>query len=370
MKWEETRKNTLFTNSPTRREFLRVGGMSLLGAKLLLSKQAAKAQPAIFKGRATRCIVLNLTGGPGHLDTWDMKPHAPTAIRSPFQPIKTNVPSIEISEIFPRMARHADKFAIVRSMRYEGAVAHDTRHPVSPFSALFTAGQEFTPIRSIMPQTRSERNDLPEHITLPCAPPHKTTGSIAFDLSRETEATRERYGRNRFGHSCLLARRLIERGTRFITVDMFDSRDSLTWDAHGSAPFPRLDAYKTVCGPWFDNAYTSLIEDLQERGLYDSTIVLASGEFGRTPKINAAGGRGHWSHCWSLIIGGGGIRGGQVVGVSDDIGGYPIKRPVPPADIAATLRCLLGHSFSGRVAAVDTHPLLPAQSAQPVFELL
>ena len=146
--------------------------------------------------------------------------------------------------------------------------------------------------------------------------------------------------------------------------------DCVTWDAHGSAPFPRLDAYKTVCGPQFDNGYTSLIEDLQQRGLYDSTIVLASGEFGRTPKINAAGGRGHWPHCWSLIISGGGIRGGQVVGASDEIGGYPVEHPVTPADIAATLHCILGNSFSGGMPAADTRLLPAVEPARPVFELL
>ena len=191
--------NRLIGEPLTRREFMRIGGMSLLGANLLLSEQAAKAQPVNYKGRATRCIVLNLTGGPGHLDTWDMKPLAPMGIRSPFQPIQTNVPGIEISEIFPRMARHADKFAIVRSMYEEGGAVHDTRHPVSPFSALFGVDREFTQVRSVPPQKWNEQIEFPEHIMLPCALPHKPTNSAAFDLNRETNATRDRYGRNRFG---------------------------------------------------------------------------------------------------------------------------------------------------------------------------
>ncbi|MDW8208086.1 MAG: DUF1501 domain-containing protein, partial [Chloroherpetonaceae bacterium] len=156
---------------------------------------------------------------------------------------------------------------------------------------------------------------------------------------------------NRFGQSCLLARRLIESGVRFVTVRMFDpAHPGITWDAHGALPFPSLHVYRTHCGPWFDAGYTALLEDLIERGLYERTVVCAMGEFGRTPRLNAAGGRDHWPHCWSLLIGGGGIRGGQVVGASDAIGGYPQDRPIPLRDVTATLYAALGIPWPDRAA--------------------
>src|SRR5581483_12047593 len=194
----------------------------------------------------------------------------------------------------------------------------------------------------------------------------------AFEISKESEATRDKYGRNKFGQSCLLARRLVERGVRFVTINMFETVfDELTWDIHGSAPFTPIDAYRTLCGPWFDNGYTSLIEELQERGLYENTIVVAMGEFGRTPKINPAGGRDHWPQCWSMILGGGGIKGGQVIGASDEIGGYPTDRPTTPADVDATLFSALGISLTTELPSPGNRPLPVVEyAAKPITELL
>ena len=113
----------------------------------------------------------------------------------------------------------------------------------------------------------------------------------AFDLTGESAATKDRYGRNRFGINCLLARRLIERGVRFVTVNMFETVfHEITWDIHGAAPFSPISCYRDYVGPMFDNAYTSLLEDLHDRGLLRNTLVVATGEFGREPKINSAGG--------------------------------------------------------------------------------
>ena len=141
----------------------------------------------------------------------------------------------------------------------------------------------------------------------------------AFDLSKEPDALKDKYGRNRFGMSCLLARRLIEAGVRFVTVNMFETVfNEITWDIHGSAPFSPIQAYRDLLGPMFDNAYASLLEDLTSRGLLDNTLVVAMGEFGRTPKINPAGGRDHWPQCWTMSMAGGGVKGGQVIGASDE----------------------------------------------------
>ena len=112
----------------------------------------------------------------------------------------------------------------------------------------------------------------------------------AFELAREPEAVRQKYGQNRFGQSCLLARRLIEAGVRFVTVNMFETVfDEITWDIHGSKPFSPISCYRDLVGPMFDMAYSSLLEDLQDRGLLTNTMVVAMGEFGRTPKVNPAG---------------------------------------------------------------------------------
>ena len=121
---------------------------------------------------------------------------------------------------------------------------------------------------------------------------------------------RDRYGRTRFGQSCLLARRLIERGVRFVTVNMFETVfDEVTWDIHGSRPFTDIAQMSREVVPNFDRAYSALLEDLTERGLYSNTIVTAMGEFGRTPKINPAGGRDHHPGVWTIMMGGGPIKG-------------------------------------------------------------
>jgi len=133
----------------------------------------------------------------------------------------------------------------------------------------------------------------------------------AFELHREPQAVREKYGMNRFGQSCLLARRLIEAGVRFVTVNMFETIfDEITWDIHGSKPFSPISCYRDLVGPMFDMAYASLLSELAERGLLSDTMVVATGEFGRTPKINPAGGRDHWPQCWTMLMGGGPLTGG------------------------------------------------------------
>lgn len=149
---------------------------------------------------------------------------------------------------------------------------------------------------------------------------------------------RDRYGRTRFGQACLLARRLIERGVRFVTVNMFETVfNEITWDIHGSAPFSPIECYKNEVGPNFDNAYTALLDDLYRTGLLRNTMVVAFGEFGRTPKINPAGGRDHHPGCWTGLFSGGPIQGGQAVGASDEIGSAPKDRPVSTGEIAATI---------------------------------
>ncbi|MSR55305.1 MAG: DUF1501 domain-containing protein [Gemmataceae bacterium] len=157
----------------------------------------------------------------------------------------------------------------------------------------------------------------------------------AFDLSRESQRTRDRYGRDTLGQSLLLARRLVEGGVRFVNVnDKFNNGQAANWDSHENN-FGRL---KNDLLPPSDLAFSALIEDLDARGLLETTLVVALAEFGRTPKINGnKGGRDHWPDCFSVVMAGGGIKGGMVHGASDRIGAYPALDPVSSGDLAATL---------------------------------
>lgn len=179
----------------------------------------------------------------------------------------------------------------------------------------------------------------------------------AFDLSQEPEKVRERYGKNRFGQCCLLARRLIESGVRFVTVNTFLTVfNEITWDIHGSLPFTSIEGMRDQVAPMYDQAYGALLEDLVERGLLENTLVCCLAEFGRTPRVNPAGGRDHWPQCWSVNFAGGGVQGGRVVGQSDPIGGVPAERPVEPAEIVATIYRSLG---------LDLETELPGPQGRP-----
>jgi uncharacterized protein (DUF1501 family) len=194
----------------------------------------------------------------------------------------------------------------------------------------------------------------------------------AFDVAGESAGVRARYGNNTFGQSCLLARRLIEGGVRLVTVNMFDTVfNEVTWDCHadGGSLASDLNDYKETLCPMFDAAYTALLEDLYQRGLLDTTLVVAMGEFGRTPELNPRGGRDHWPGVWSVLFAGAGTKGGQVVGSSDCIAAEPKDRPVTPAEIAATVYRGLGiDPAATRLPGPDGRPL-PLVEAQPVEEL-
>jgi hypothetical protein len=193
----------------------------------------------------------------------------------------------------------------------------------------------------------------------------------AFALEKEPAANRDRYGRTRFGQSCLLARRLIERGVRFVTVNMFETVfDEITWDIHGSRPFTDITEMSKLVAPNFDQAFSALLEDLKDRGLLQNTIVTAMGEFGRTPKINPAGGRDHHPGVWTIIMGGGPIKGGRIIGESDELGYIPKTRPVTPAEVAATLYQGLGLEPHRELPGPQNRPLPLADfNVQPIKEL-
>ena len=198
-----------------------------------------------------------------------------------------------------------------------------------------------------------------------------TEAREAFDLTKEPMKVRERYGMNRFGQSCLLARRLVERGVRFVTVNTFITVfGEITWDIHGSKPFTSIEGMRDIVAPMYDQGYTALIEDLFQRGMLDDTMVTCLAEFGRTPKVNPAGGRDHWPNCWTVTFAGGGVKGGRVIGKSDDIGAYPAERPVQPGDIVATIYDSLGIDLETEIPGPQGRPFpVVDRGMAPVREL-
>lgn len=452
----DAHKSVHFCDGLRRRDFLHVGALGVLGLTLP-QLFALEAAGAVDTTRDKNCILLMLVGAPSQLDTWDMKPDAPAEVRGPYKPIPTSVDGVQISEIFPRMAKHADKFALLRSVYYSGVAVHDAGHQVMQTGRLFQAGFEYPHVGCVVGYRKGPKGDVPAHVMLPrpigntggnlphgqtagflgkaydpfvlnadpsdpdfevpdLLPPDYLTairadqrrnlralvdgavGSFeaspdarlldssfdqaytlissskareAFDLSKESEAVRQRYGKNRFGMSCLLARRLVEAGVRFVTVNMFETVfNEITWDIHGSAPFSPIEAYQNLLGPMFDNAYSSLLEELHSRGLLEDTMVVAMGEFGRTPKINPAGGRDHWPQCWTIVMAGGGVKGGQVIGSSDEIGAYPKDRPIPASAVSASILHGLGIKLDEDLPGPQSRPIPTIEhNVEPITEL-
>jgi hypothetical protein len=199
----------------------------------------------------------------------------------------------------------------------------------------------------------------------------------AFDLSHEDDRLRDRYGRNEYGESFLLARRLIEAGVKLVTFVWYyvckDGNVANVWDNHGgTGSLGGITGYAMLkekyCLPPLDQGYSALIEDLMARGLLDETLVAMLGEFGRTPKINPHAGRDHWGPCQSVVLAGGGVRGGQVYGASDKIAAYPTEKPVRPEDLIATIYHALGIPSNAMLHDAQNRPM-PACEGEPVLEL-
>ena len=161
----------------------------------------------------------------------------------------------------------------------------------------------------------------------------------------------------------------MESGVRLVTVNMFETVfNRVTWDCHGSRPFSTLDDYASTLLPTFDVALSALLDDLDRRGLLESTLVVATGEFGRTPRLNAAGGRDHWPGVWSAVLAGGGTRGGTVIGASDPQGGEPVDRPVAPAELVATMYRSLRIDPALEIASADGEPFALVEGTRPISE--
>lgn len=426
----------------TRRDFLQVGTLGATGLSMA-GYAAAKEAGKVKAGHDDNaCIMIFNLGAPSQLDTFDMKPNAPSEVRGPFQPINTTA-DFQISEILPLHAQIADKFSLIRSCHHSAAAVHDAGWQMMQTGRQFSGGVNTPHAGAVLSYLKGRRTDLPPFVALPetmgrgggnlpngqaggflgkshdpfalMADPSKpkfkvpdllppesmgdarlqrrrklrslidstvkdfeasenaalldenfqaayrlmtsTQARDAFDLSQEPIKVRERYGMNRFGQCCLLARRLVEAGVRFVTVNTFLTVfNEVTWDIHGSKPFTSIEGMKNIVAPMYDQGYSALIKDLFDRGMLEKTLVCNLAEFGRTPKVNPAGGRDHWPQCFTTYFAGGGIQGGRVVGASDPVGGVPADRPVAPGDLIATIFHSMG---------LDLESHLPGPAGRP-----
>ncbi len=344
-----------------RRDFLRTAAVSA---------GAAFAAPACARAPGDkRCIFLLLTGGPSHLDTFDPKPHAPSGVRGPFRPIRTPVPGLYVSELLPRTAARMDRIAVVRSLHHEEAPIHETGLQLIQTGRLCRGGREYANFAAVVAYlARGSWALLPGPL-----------GDTGVDVSRGQSTgplgpwceSRSITSAGDFGVQCRRALRLVEAGAKVVVVNMFTTvYESLSWDCHADGGLlpTSLDDYRhTVC-PTFDAAYSTLLDDLANRGLLDSTLVVATGEFGRTPFVNSRGGRDHWPGVWSALFAGGGVRGGQAVGSSDALGGEPNDRPVTPAEVTATVYHALGIDPQARIPGPDGQEIVLVDS-MPIAEL-
>jgi hypothetical protein len=267
------------------------------------------------------------------------------------------VPGLIVSELFPRIAERADRIAFIRSMHHHAAPIHETGQQLLQTGRLGGDGRESPHIGAVL----SSLGYGPWAI-LP-----GPLGDTGADLGHGQTAgplgphCQPRHGGRPglFLANCIDAVSRIENGYRLVVVNSHSTvYDGESWDCHadGGRLNTTLDDYRVIA-PLFDIAFTAVIEQLRERGLLDTTLVVAAGEFGRTPLINSRGGRDHWPGVWTILLAGAGVHGGAVIGSSDKLGGEPADRPVTPAEFVATIY----HAFG-----VDPRPLA---NAEPIGEL-
>lgn len=455
----------------TRRNFLKAGLAGMAGltfADLLRCRgHAVETGRSMPSGKSV--ILLWMTGGPSHIDTWDMKPDRPLNNRGPFSPINTRLPGVQICEHLPRMAAMLDKFTLIRSMdarhsNHEpdqifqtgnteaaprvnrlghlypaiGSVIAKMHGPnragMPPFIAFMKSrshlawggylGKQYDPFiadqatrlpiytdvgvdtgrvtaanlfqmpvgvtsgriderRSLLSQFDRMRHDLDQSGTVEAMDRYGQQAVdilagrrafAAFDIEQEPAAIRDRYGRHLWCQQALLARRLVEAGAAFVTLDLSYHSASGTWDTHGDniPPYGGISRGLGPLLPLFDHLMTTLIGDLEQRGLLDQVLVLAMGEFGRTPMMGTQGstdGRNHWPVVMSMALAGGGLRHGQVIGASERDGGNIKERPVTPGDLAATIYRHMGVALDATYLDHAGRPRYIVDNGRPITEL-
>jgi hypothetical protein len=434
----------------SRRSFLAIGSLGLAGLSLPQLLHARERQAA---RRSPRAVILYwMGGGPSHIDTYDMKPDAPAAVRGPFRPGRTRVPGMQFCELFTRQAPLADKIAIVRGLTHTNFDHFDAAHWVQTGYhevRVMGRGQPYPSQGSVVSLLRGPNHpDMPPYVCIPEAwsarrgffqhsgflgaaydplsaggaglseryahnrpqlelPPGLTvrrtedrhellrridaearaleaTGAVeqmdrqyqrafelvtsprvqaAFDLQQEPIPLQDRYGRNAWGQAALLARRLVEAGVTFVTINHFEAEVDW-WDDHYT-----IEANLKRRLPIYDQAVGSLIQDLNDRGLTDDVLVAAFGEFGRSPVIDQQAGRGHWARAWHALLSGGGVQGGRVVGATTSNGGEPRDRGFSPGDLLATIYHSLGIDPTTSVVDRQQRPIRIVDQGSPIREV-
>ncbi|MBD3673554.1 MAG: DUF1501 domain-containing protein [Planctomycetaceae bacterium] len=439
----------------SRRSFVQAGLLGVGGLSLsdYLTLRTANAAPQSHsRGNGKSVILFWMSGGPGHMETWDPKPNAVDQYRGPFGAISTSVAGTQFGELLPEQAKIADKVSIVRTVchksgdhtkgnhwmltGYEGPAfnAPDNRVQKRPamgsvISKLCGSNERGMPAYTAVPHLRGGTDNIFHYATylggghdpfIVNSDPNKSDFRVqnlslqrgltldrldnrrhllstidhhraaaeeaaqnmnshqqnafelltsekvrdAFDISREDDSLRDQYGRHTFGQSALLARRLVESGVSFVTVNCEP------WDHHGTA-----NRYKTEEGankliPPFDRALAALVRDLEDRGLSDQTLIVAMGEFGRTPRMNSAGGRDHWGHTFSVLFSGGGLRMGQTIGSSTPRGEYVADLPFDPQDVTATVYHHMGLNPHQTLQDRAGRPIHLAERGTPIAQLI
>lgn len=356
-----------------RREFLKLGAAT--GASLALGS-LGQAQ-TLPRATARQCIFIMLTGGPSQLDTWDPKPNAPQDVRGPFRPISTAVPGMQFTELFPRLASQAQRLALIRSLHHREAPIHENGYQMLNTGHLFRDEPE-RPHFSVVVQEAWQRAGVasPSPVLLPHDQVNTgvsvSHGQGSAGFSTATQSTAQVLGTTNGVEQIRRAADAIEQGHRLLTINMFSTVfDQVSWDCHadGGALSTSLHDYRDRVAPAFDVAFSQLLTNLSERGLLDSTLVVAVGEFGRTPRLNANGGRDHWPSCWTALLAGGGVQGGRIIGASDATANEPADRPVTPPELVATICHALGVPAVLPVpdAAGLVAPLCPAPAIHELF---
>ncbi len=454
----------------TRRDALCVGGLSLFaGVNLPTFLRASETQPAVAPGSARSVVLLNLFGGPPHLDMFDMKPKAPEQVRGEFQPIATSIPGLSICEHLPRIAQLMDHTTLIRTYSHR----YNSHNPYNVYTGFdggndrenyFAKRSDHPGMGAVCQSLNMGSSDIPRYVIMPAFPGYSQSlrragpyggylgtqydplftlwdkkfegkgefykpttpvgvpllpslGSLpdvtadrldrrrslldqlnqnvaafeasraargmnhfqqqvfslltsvktrtAFDISGEPDRILDRYGRNLWGSSLIIARRLVEAGSTFVSVHWEEAESGNHWDMHENN-----FGMCRVLLPTLDQVVSGLVLDLDERGLLDSTLVVVMGEMGRSTRVNGKAGRDHWPQCGFALLAGGGVKRGMVVGKSDDFGAYPIDRPVSAGDMVATIYQLLGINPAMTVEDLSGRPIGIAHGGEPVWEAI
>lgn len=437
-----------------RRSMLKAGlagmaGLSLPG--LMAAKEAAVSERRGSGGHKS-VILIWMTGGPSHIDTWDVKPLAPIEVRGPFGVIPTALPGVQFCEYLPKQAAMMERMTVIRSVdcrfsNHEPNMVMQTGN-LDAEPRINREADKFPALASIIAKHRADHSRrMPPYVVLNMkSRSHVAWGGYlghshdpflgnnvdklfelpggltadrlehrrlltsdldrlrrdldlsgamdstdrftrqaidlvtgpdarrAFDVSQEPDAVKARYGDHEWAKQALLARRLVEAGVSFVTIDLSHHGASGTWDTHGDniPPYGGIWNGLRPLLPVFDHLLTTLVDDLHERGLSENVLVLAMGEFGRTPQIGTQGstdGRDHWPVVMSMTMAGGGLRHGQVIGSTERDAGQIKERPVTPGDLAATIFRHMGVPRDVTYQDNRGRPRFVIDRGQPIAEL-